>query len=91
MKQRMMVTFSVDKEISIGVVSEWLNKQIIATDITEIRMDERDVELVFCGELYTYLGSVVIQSPEAVDCNQLERVCKHHPHFIHQLEFRTRS
>lgn len=91
MTKSMTLMFSIDKESSIWAVTDWLNGRIGDTDITKIDIDEKEVDLIFYGELYTYLAQVKVHSSKEVDVGQLKSLLKPKPHFIHELEFRLKA
>jgi len=89
MKQILMVTVELDKGIRIPTVVAWMNEKILGSKITEISIENTD--FIFCGALNTFLGDLIIVSTETVSIDELKRLFNAHPHFIHQLTFKTRS
>lgn len=88
MKQVMMLTFSVDKETPVATVADWLQTKMAAS--TAAKLQFTDPDLIFCGELATYLSRMTIHSTEALELSTLRHIFAKPPHFIHQLEFRPK-
>ena len=86
MKQILMVTLEIDKEIKIPTVVNWMNKKILGSNITEVSIENTD--LIFYGTLNTFLGESTIVSTESVNIDVLNRLFSPHPHYIHQLKFK---
>lgn len=89
MKQVMMVTVEINKEIRIPAVVAWMNEKIVGSKITEVSIE--NTEIIFCGALNTFLGDLVIVSTEVISIDELKHLFNHRPHFIHQLIFKSRS
>ena len=89
MKQVMMVTLEIDKEIEISTVVDWLNEKISGSKVTKVSIQNTD--LIFCGTLNTFLGETTIVSTEVVSIDELKHLFNPHPHFIHQLNFKIKS
>jgi len=89
MKQVIMVTLEIDKEIEISTVVDWMNKKNSSSKVTEVSIQNTD--LIFCGTLNTFLGEATIVSTEVVSIDELKHLFNSHPHFIHQLKFKIKS
>ncbi len=89
MTQVMMVTFEIDKEVTIPTVVDWMNEKILDSKVTEVSI--KNTDLIFYGALNTFLGELAIVSTEVVSIDELKHLFSPHPHFIHQLKFKVRS
>ena len=88
MKQVMMLTFSVDKETPVAAVADWLQTKMAASAAAKLQFTDPD--LIFCGELATYLSRMTIHSAEEIAPAAMRQIFAKPPHFIHQLEFRPK-
>jgi hypothetical protein len=86
MKQTMLLTVEIDKEVTMSKVLDWMNETIRGSKVTEIIM--KDMDLIFCGALNTFLGEVNIFSTEAINPDQLKHLFSPRPYFIHQIKFK---
>lgn len=89
MKQKMMATLELDKGIAFSTVVDWMNEKILGTKVTEVNIQNTD--LIFDGTLDTFLGELTIVSTDTVSIDELKHLFNPHPHFIHQLKFKTIS
>lgn len=89
MTQEMMVTFEIDKEVTIPSVENWMNEKIIGSMVTQVSI--KNTDLIFCGSLNTFLGEFTIVSMEVISVDKLKHLFSPLPHFIHQLKFKVRS
>ena len=89
MTQAMMVTFEINKEVTIPTVVDWMNEKTLGSKITEVSI--KNTDLIFYGALNTFLGEFAIVSTEVVSIDELNHLFSPHPHFIHQLKFKIRS
>ena len=87
MKQVMMVTLEIDKGIRIPAVVDWMREKFLGSKVTAVSIQNTD--LIFCGALNTYLGDITINSVEAINIAEIQHLLSPHPHFIHQLKFKT--
>jgi hypothetical protein len=87
MKQTMLLTLEIDKEVTMSKVLDWMKETIQGSKVSEITM--RDMDLIFCGTLNTFLGEVNVVSTEAISPDQLERLFSLRPYFIHQIKFKA--
>jgi ATP-dependent protease Clp ATPase subunit len=90
MKQTMLLTLELDKEVAITKAVDWMKEKILDSMITEITI--KDMDLIYCGALNTFLGEIeILTTTEAMSPDQLKRLFSPHPCFIHQIKFKDRS
>jgi len=89
LKQMLMVTLEINKEIDLSTFVAWMNKKISGSKITEVSI--KNTDLIFYGALNTFLGEMTILSTEAVSIDELKHLFKPYPYFIHQLKFKIMS
>ncbi len=89
MKQTMLLTLEIDKDVTILKVLDWMKETIRGSTVSEITM--KDMDLIFCGALNTFLGEVNVISTAAVSPDQLQQLFSSHPYFIHQIKFKNRA
>ncbi len=87
MKQTMLLTLEIDQNATILKVLEWMKEKIRGSRVTEVKM--KDMDLIYCGSLNTFLGEVIILSTAAISPDQLKYLFSPHPYFIHQIKFKA--
>ena len=89
MKQVMMATLEIDKEINFPTIMDWMKEKISGSKVTDVSIQNTD--LIFYGTLNTFLGEITIVSSEMISIDELNHLFSPHPHFVHELKFKMRS
>jgi hypothetical protein len=89
LKQTMLLTLELDKEVAITKAEDWMKEKILGSTVTEVTI--KNMDLIYCGSLNTFLGEIEILSTVAISPDQLKRLFSSHPYFIHQIKFKDRE
>lgn len=83
MHQKCTVNIAIEKRFEISQVQDWINEKIKNSKIIEMRL--YNTELIFDGTLNTFFGDIDVLSSEMISKDELNKLFKVPPYFIHRF------